>query len=307
MSEFWSFKNYDDDMYYYDLLGPDGELIGRSKGHPNERFAVYGIIDVKNNAASDVQYEIIPDGRGRYAVHLKNLCDDTILTYEGLKSMQDAEKRKNDMKKCVFRTIRGGKRLDKKEIRELKNRLSEWQSPHAMLYLTNDAIDDMGDMNFFNQPGLEFLRESWIAAKFAMGRNAEEARLILDTQPDFELRVGGSTEIFEATEAKRKDEKRGDEYRKGDACKEGGGGTKEWEAVEKRVIELGRCAIRNKLGKTYLNHTQLVIYLNPGSEFGTRQEEIKRRFPSIIEDKKEVLEKFDAVWILWNDAVFKIL
>lgn len=307
MSEFSIFKNYDDCMYYYDLVGPDGKVFGRSKGHPDKRFAVYGIIDVKNNAASDIQYEIIPDGNGRYDVHLTNLCDEVILISEGLKSMWEADRRKKEIATYVSRTIRGGERLTRAEIKELKCRLSEWQTPQAMLDFTNDLIDRIGDANFFNQSGLEFIRESWTAAKFAIGRNAEKVRLVSDPQPDFELRIGGNIEMFEATEAMRDGDMRGDEYKKGGRCMEIGGGPEQWDAVKKQMPDLIRSAVQRKLDKTYPKHTQLVIYPDPGSEFGTRHEEIKRCFPSMIKNKEEVLEKFDAVWVLWNDEVFEIL
>lgn len=310
MNKFRTFKNYSNNLHYYHLEGPVGETIGHSKGYPNKRLAVYGIIDVKTHAISDDMYEIVPDGVGRYDVHLKNQCGDIILMFQGCESIRNAEVRKEKMKKYVLRTMGGDvKRLTRSEIKKLKSHLCRWRTPQDMLDLTNDVMDRIGPRILFGQAGLEFLREAWIAAKFSIRKGADEVRLVSEARPDFALRTGGNIEAFEATEAMPEGEKRGDEYREGGSRADGGegGGPKEWDAVAKRVQGLIRRAVQKKLDKNYPKHTQLVIYLNPGSEYGTRHREIKSCFLSAMGNKREVLEKFDAVWILWDDDVYEIL
>ena len=68
------------------------------------------------------------------------------------------------------------------------------------------------DLAFFNQPGVQFLRDAWIASRLATGLSAGQVRLWPGNQPDFEVVVGAKALLFEATEADKPGRKRGDEY-----------------------------------------------------------------------------------------------
>src|SRR5438552_2697653 len=104
-------------------------------------------------------------------------------------------------------------RLTRSERKELKRHLDQWQTPEAMLHLANETGDRIGSTNLFNQSGLTFLIDALTAAEFGQVRQAEMVRLVDDVWPDFELRIGGRVEQFEAVEADDPARKRGDEYR----------------------------------------------------------------------------------------------
>ena len=62
-------------------------------------------------------------------------------------------------------------------------------------------MDSLGAINLFNQGGLAFLRDAWLAAQFAGKRDAEQVRSLSANWPDFELKIAGRVEAFEAVEA----------------------------------------------------------------------------------------------------------
>jgi hypothetical protein len=107
------------------------------------------------------------------------------------------------------------KHLTPKAIANLKKRLVEWQTPQAMHSLVEAAMSGLGSTNLFNQGGLAFLRDAWIAAEFGSQRNSEKVRLLPDIWPDFELQFAGRLESFEAVEADDPARRRGLEYRHG--------------------------------------------------------------------------------------------
>ena len=104
-------------------------------------------------------------------------------------------------------------RLTRKEIKELTKRLETWQSARAMRELVDGTMDRIGGATLFGQPGLNVLRDAWVAARLAEARQADCVRLIDDEWPDFEVKFGARVERFEAVEADNPDRRRGDEYR----------------------------------------------------------------------------------------------
>lgn len=70
--------------------------------------------------------------------------------------------------------------------------------PNGMEKLVGQENNNLGSTHFFNQSGLDFLRDAWIAAEFGTLRRAEKVRLVSDNWPDFELVVAGCVEAFEA-------------------------------------------------------------------------------------------------------------
>ncbi len=61
-------------------------------------------------------------------------------------------------------------RLTYDEKRTAKARLSEWHSPPDMLAAAEALMDQLGCEDLFNQGGLDFLRETWVAGTFAEKR-----------------------------------------------------------------------------------------------------------------------------------------
>jgi hypothetical protein len=187
-------------------------------------------------------------------------------------------------------------RLTNKEIIELKRQLFQWQLPDTMLHLVDGTMDQTGSVDLFNQGGLAFLRDAWIAAKFGQIRQAKQVRLVSETWPDFELQIGDRIEAFEAVEADDPERRRGDEYRNstGEIKQDP---VEDWIARADQASTWLEIACQKKAGKHYGARVNLVVYLNI-SEYGIRQKEVEGSFSSSTAAAKN---DFDTVWILWKD------
>jgi len=193
------------------------------------------------------------------------------------------------------------KRLARDEIDELTQRLAQWQTPQAMHALIEATMDDLGSTNLFNQSGLAFLRDAWIAAEFGGMRNAEKVRLVSDNWPDFELLVDGRVGAFEAVEADDPNRRRGEEYREGIGEVEDDP-VEDWVARAEQTPAWLQAACQKKASKRYGGRVNLVIYLNL-SEYGIRQSEVEACFPPATEAVKDA---FETVWILWKKRAYRV-
>lgn len=193
------------------------------------------------------------------------------------------------------------KRLAPDEIDNLTKRLAEWRTPQAIQGLVESTMNSLGSTSLFNQSGLAFLRDAWIAAKFGSLRNAEKVRLVLDNWPDFELLVAGRVEVFEAVEADDPERRRGVEYRQGNGEVDDGP-VDDWIARAEHAPAWLEAACRKKASKHYSARSSLVIYLNL-SEFGIRQAEVEACFPSATKAAKNA---FEAVWVLWKERAYQV-
>lgn len=192
-------------------------------------------------------------------------------------------------------------RLTRNEITELKMRLAEWQAPAEMANVVKDATHRLGSINLFNQAGLAFLRDAWIAAEFGNIRQAEQGRLVADTWPDFELKKDGQLEPFEAVEADDPKRRRGNDYRDGIGEVEDDS-VEDWIARADQAPAWLETACRKKANKRYGARANLVVYLNL-SEYGIRQKEVEKRLVSATEVVKE---GFDAIWVLWKNRTYLV-
>jgi hypothetical protein len=100
-------------------------------------------------------------------------------------------------------------RLTRREIADLGAQLAQWQTPEVMSCLVADTMERLGSKDLFNQSGLALLRDAWIAAEFGRIRQAEHVHLIADRWPDFNLKIDGQVEAFEAVEADDPERRRG--------------------------------------------------------------------------------------------------
>jgi len=191
-------------------------------------------------------------------------------------------------------------RLTKTEIATHKTWLAAWREPAAMAQYVDAVNDHMGSKDFFNQAGVEFLRDAWAAAEFAGKRGARQVRLVAGQWPDFELRLDGRVEQFECVEADTPGRRRGDEYRDGELAVEDDP-VEDWCDRAAKVPEAIRAAVGKKLTKHYDGKVQLLIYLNI-NEFGIRQKEIESAFPEATAKAKD---QFGAIWILWKARVYR--
>lgn len=199
-------------------------------------------------------------------------------------------------------------RLTDSEEKDFRKRLSEWQNPESMCALVEKIRHKLGAKDFFNQRALSFLRDAWIAGRFSKLRGADEVRLVNEDCPDFELKISGGIERFEATEADSPDRRRGEYYRKGIGQVEDcpfEGCLKQAEQAESWV----RKAAEKKAKKQYGVDVNLVIYLNLQSfhfdsiEYDICQEKIESCFGAATKSAKS---KFKAVWVLWDDKAYKV-
>ena len=166
----------------------------------------------------------------------------------------------------------------------------------------------MSDSDFFNQPGIGFLREAWAAAKFGDVRCAESVRLVpADAQwPDFEIQLGGICSSWEFTEAQVPGRSRGQEYAERAKRRAAGGSDSRADPVEdwiKRADsapEAMRAAAGGKAAKGYSAKAGLLILLTL-SEYGIRQTQIESCFPVETEVAKDA---FSEVWVLWKDCAY---
>jgi len=193
------------------------------------------------------------------------------------------------------------KRLTPEEIADLKKHLVEWQTPQAMHSLVEATMSSLGSTNLFNQGGLAFLRDAWIASEFGSQRNAEKVRLVPDNWPDFELQASGHLEAFEAVEADDPARRRGLEYRQGiDEVEDDP--VEDWIARAAQAPTWLEAACQKKAGKRYSERANLVILLNL-SEYGIRQAEVEGCLKSAT---KTVKSAFETVWVLWKKRSYRV-
>lgn len=201
-------------------------------------------------------------------------------------------------------------RISKQEIFEYRLRWSAWRPPVELAAEVDWLRREIGGEDFFTQPGLQFIRDAYGAAKFGCGRNARLVRLHNEERPDFEIQfLDGNIETFEFTEAQIPGRRRGAEYdRNTPAAVEMPVET--WP-TKNQIFEIVRNAAKIKgekakmlaaRGTPYPQDVGLLIYLNI-FEFWNENErkQIAEVFYDAIEPSKE---EFRTVWILWHDALY---
>lgn len=192
-------------------------------------------------------------------------------------------------------------RLTRQEAENLLHQLASWQTPGDMRQLVDTEISKIGSETLFNQGGLAFIRDAWIAAEFAVIRKAEKVRLMSDNWPDFELMIDGQAVAFEAVEADDPDRRRGHEYKKGlNGIQDDP--VEDWIARAEQAPVWIEKASRKKADKKYAQRTNLVIYLNL-SDYGIRQTEVESCFRSATESARV---SFDSIWILWKKKAYRV-
>lgn len=199
-------------------------------------------------------------------------------------------------------------RLTKAQIKAYRAELERWQRPEDLLNRSEELMIGISREDFFNQPGLDFIREGWAAAKFGIARAAREVRVVpaIETWPDFEMRTNDSVELWELTEADVPGRRRGQEYRDdplmpGDRAL-GLDHTENYIARAEKIPEALYTRCVAKAEKRYSARSGLLIYLNI-SDFGTRHQETINKFASATAPAKDV---FNEVWILWKGRAYAV-
>jgi hypothetical protein len=190
-------------------------------------------------------------------------------------------------------------RLSNEEIATHKSWLCVWRTAQEMENYVSGINDHMGSDDFFNQPGIAFLRDAWSAAQLARVRNAK-VRLVATEWPDFELKTDSRIEQFECVEADVAGRRRGEEYRNADPSKTYFDPVENWIARAEAIPPALQKAIEKKIGKRYGSKANLLVYLNI-SEFGIRQAEIETSFAEIAKKGKD---HFTSICILWKNKAY---
>lgn len=190
-------------------------------------------------------------------------------------------------------------RMTDQELKTRRRWFHDWHQPSKVLVRVNRLMDDAGGEALFNDPGLKYLQEAWVAGKFGSAVGANAVRLVSDNFPDFEMRLGDVVHSVEITEADLEDRRRGDEYRNPRVRNDP---VEEWAVRAARIpAELSRVATA-KSKKGYPQGTQLLIYLNP-QEFGIRHEDILGSMHAATAAAKNA---FAEVWVLWKDKPYRL-
>lgn len=174
------------------------------------------------------------------------------------------------------------------------------------------VTSQLGDRDFFNQPGLEFVREAWIGGQFGEVRRAESVRLLTDDRPDLALRFAdGRVETYELVEADVP-RKRGDEYKRAElqGARVSDGPASAWATATDALDAITKAAKKKaeraetlqKSNMPYPAGTSLLIYLNL-SEYGAHQREIESTFGAAVTPARKW---FPSIWILWKAVAYRV-
>ena len=174
------------------------------------------------------------------------------------------------------------------------------------------VIDQLGDSDFFNQAGLEFVRDAWIAGQFGEMRKAESVRLLSEERPDLALRFSdGREERYELVEAGIP-RKRGDEYQRAETenVRNSDGPASKWATATQALEAITKAAEKKaeraenlqRSGTPYPAGTSLLIYLNV-SEYGSHEREIESTFCAAVNTARKW---FSSIWILWKAQAYQV-
>ncbi len=197
---------------------------------------------------------------------------------------------------------------------ELPTPPSEW---HERWWLPEEFLKDVqarmdaipghipGDL-LFRKPALKSLREAWAGAKFAIIRGQRrvcEVRLEDPATefPDFKIRLDGTIEQFELTEADHEGRRRGDEYREAAQRVASGltAGLKHYdpdEAIAAAPSAIST-AIKRKSAKHYGQNPHLLVYVN----FPTDNGKLPLKDLQAVQLVEPYRETFLSIWLLWGD------
>ncbi len=201
-------------------------------------------------------------------------------------------------------------RLTGDQKREYRAWFEQFRKPSRMVSRATALMRVMGDVDLFNQAGVDFITEAKAAGQFAGIKGADAVRLVPDRErwPDFELHFEDRREPWEFTEADLPERRRGDEYRQRAERIAAGGLAWDDDPVEKwaeraeripTILEQ-RCAAKAAMG--YSGAAALLVYLNIG-EYGIRQREIETSFQKATAVAKDA---FTSVWVLWKARAYHV-
>jgi len=189
-------------------------------------------------------------------------------------------------------------RIPKNTIVAWTTELSRWTPTEAFRPRIDQIAQDIPRSTFFRQGGLTFLRDAWIASRVACALPSDMVRLVGSQRPDFEIRINGQIQQFEATEADIEGRRRGDEpddpYPRPDPVEKW---RERFEAIPAAIDRV----VAKKLRKDYPPDVNLVIYVNLGC-YGAY---VKEGLPILRGHTAPAKTKFKRVFVLWEGCLYK--
>jgi hypothetical protein len=188
--------------------------------------------------------------------------------------------------------------IPKARLHELKQKLSEWQSPASFNAELVTVLGQMPSEQLFKQSGLTFLREAWVILYLAKVLGAEAVRLTDSEWPDAAIQIHSRVTEFEIVEALPCGRERGRENWNSSGPIH--------ESIAQSLQIVGTIpailahAIRKKISKGYPPTASLVVYLNV-SEWGLRQAEIEA---ALHDSTAMARNSFRQVWVFWKSRFY---
>ena len=189
------------------------------------------------------------------------------------------------------------------ESNDLSIERGRWHPRNSFQTTLDQILAGVDSADYFNQPGMQWLQDAFIAGEFSRHVDASEIMLPTDDWPDFKVKQSnGHVLRCEATEAMEDGRKRGAEY--ADWKRKGYPLRHTWQeeldtgkAITPRVLQ---SAITRKVKKGYsLGAAALVVYLNVSSSF--RDDEVTAQFANLT---KPAWGPFNSVWVLWGSKLY---
>jgi hypothetical protein len=199
------------------------------------------------------------------------------------------------------------RKLENNEIEIWRSCLEVELPPDEMERLVDEIKSTIGEY-FHVQSGLTFVREAWVACRFAQARGADLVRLLRIDPPDCELIFKDRRERFEIVEAIELERRRSDEYNRDIKRRERGeeplfenDNLDDLEGKAKTMLEY---AATKKASKKYCNNADfgLIIYLNLG-DYGFATEEIEAGMQVWTTSAKDA---FREIWVIWKEVVYQL-
>jgi hypothetical protein len=183
-------------------------------------------------------------------------------------------------------------RIPKQTLENWKDELSDWMHPSAFRERINHNCHSIPRRVFFRQAGLTFLRDAWIAGRVADALPSDFVRLAPTERPDFEIKIGGQVQQFEATEADMEERRRGDEP---DSLEPEEDPVEDWRARFEAIPSALSRVVTKKLAKDYPAGVDLVIYINLGC-YGAY---------TACSGTSPAKNKFKRVFAMWEGILYK--
>jgi hypothetical protein len=193
------------------------------------------------------------------------------------------------------------------EKKAWKLELEQRQTPEDMARRWNAFHVEIG-AEMLVQAGVEFMRDAYVAHRFAAHRQADAVWLVDQIRPDFGVQLAHAEFLFEVTEADWPDRRRSDEYKKHIIPKlRAGTPTVEedpnrFRMTPEQAVALLQHAALEKVSGNYDIDWGLVILLQP------------RSWPSVVGGVEAVLasgtevakEAFREVWVDWGATFYLV-